>query len=314
VIIVAWNSRDELAQCLESLRNLHVLPLQIETLVVDNASRDGTAEFLRENLSRFGNIGLRVIYNDENLGLSRATEQAYEAGSGNWILLCNPDIVFDGDFKTMLTYAVSHPGLIVAPQMVGPDGRAQMIVHRRFPTVTRVFFGFGFLGSYLDATVMRYFVRRDYCYERHTSLGPVVRIDQPGASLLLMNRNVVERVGGVLSEVFPVYWNDVDLARRAQRAGIERVLMSNVMIGHHQSYSGSKPFRPWLRYLFCRGLIRYARKWHMHPMTLRILFFWDAVLSIPLFVFLQRRSEKFWTILRLAIGIASSQARAVATA
>ncbi len=291
VIIVAWNSRDEVEQCLGSLNGLARLPVKLETIVVDNASDDGTTDFLRTSTSSMGRIGLKVLYNSENKGLSRATQQAYKEASGKWVLLCNPDIIFNQSLEKMLSYAFSHPNQILTPELVSMDGR----IHRhsqRFPTTARVFFHLATVGEYLDRVLMGGLVWSDYCPRVDNSYNRPVHVDMPGASLLLMSRDVIEKVGGIFHDGFPVWWGDVDLAKRAETVAIPRVLLTEVKIAHRRSYSQRKLPGHTARYLFCRSMIHYARKWKLHPRLLRFLFLVDAVLAIPLFVFLRKGSPQ----------------------
>src|SRR6059058_5718891 len=117
-----------------SLARMKDLPIEIETLVVDNGSMDGTVEYLQENELTFKGIGLRVAYNSENVGLSRATDQAYQRARGNWILLCNPDVAFNRGFLELLRYGTSHTDAIMTTdgsrKREGPEGSHEAFSHR----------------------------------------------------------------------------------------------------------------------------------------------------------------------------------------
>jgi len=90
VVIVAYNCRDALADCLASLES-EPCDLSLETTVVDNASRDGTAEMVRRRFER-----VRLIANDANRGFAAANNQGIDPASGRHILLLNPDTVVHG--------------------------------------------------------------------------------------------------------------------------------------------------------------------------------------------------------------------------
>lgn len=296
--------------CLQSLVNLPHLPSEIETLIVDNDSSDGTREFLQAIAPKFKRIRLKTIFNSRNIGLSRATAQAYENSIGEWVLLCNPDIAFDGTFHDLLSYVFSHPQEMVTPELLNMDGSRQRVVHRRFPTVTRVFFDFGLLGSYIDEKLMDHRVRKSYAYQDE-ELPSIAPIDQPGASFLLFSRPTVQRIGYIFDPQFPVWWNDVDLAKRAEKAGIPRTLLSNVRMRHVLGHSQKKDLRSPQRYLFCRSMIHYARKWSMHPYLMQVLFTLDAILSVPLFTFVQSRTRGPMTVLKRSISFAAAQVAGV---
>lgn len=281
IIIVTWNSREAVLRCLRSLDALGKLPFSLETIVVDNFSSDGTSQALADQKATIAKIGLKLLTNPRNLGLSMATEQAYKIASGEWILLCNPDIVFTTDFPKMVSYARSQSDFrMLAAEMVNRDGSVQRVVVRRFPTVARVFFSFSVLGYGLDMYFLGNFFADDCTYKRAKFIEPVTSVDQPGASFLLLSREAIERIGGIFSAEFPIWWNDVDLAKRAQSAGIKRGIMPGVRIPHELGYSSKRLSRPTRRYIFCQSMVRYCRKWKMHPKLIQSLFVLDGLINL----------------------------------
>lgn len=288
IIIVTWNCKNEIAECLRSISTLDGLPVEIETLVVDNGSRDGTAEFLRDIEATFKNIRLTVVLNSENTGLSRATQQAYDRARGNWILLCNPDVSLNPSIKEFLEYGFASPNSVIAAELANYDGSIQRAVCRRFPTLSWVFFDFSCVGSYLDKKLMNHMVRRRFTYEGEI-LPRAAMIESPGASFLLLNRTTITKLGLIFDPAFPIWWNDVDLAKRAEASRIPRILLTSVKMKHALSRGGSGQMEDTVRrYLFCRSLVHYAQRWKMHPGIVRILFSIDAIVSLPiLFVVLR---------------------------
>ena len=307
IIIVAWNCQEEVMNCLRSLAELRDLPPDLQTLVVDNGSEDGTRQSLEASSSRFTNIGLEVTYNSRNVGLSSATQQAYRKAHGSWILLCNPDVTFNANLGQMVAYGISHPDEMITADMVNNDGTLQRVIHRRFATITRVFFDFATVGTYLDEKFMNHLVRRNYSYQNEL-LPSVAVIEQPGASFLLFNRGLIQKLGFIFDLALPVWWNDVDLARRAERAGIQRILLSEVRVKHGLGRSGSKKMPSGTQWrIFCRSMLFYARKWKMHPHLLQLMFCADAILTVPLSAIVQGRSHGIFKVLRRSIPRAAAQ-------
>ncbi len=307
IIIVTWNCQEEVMNCLRSLSGLRDLPAGLQTLVVDNGSEDGTRESLQASSSILTDIGLEVTYNSRNVGLSSATQQAYRKARGNWILLCNPDITFNENLNRLVDYGFSHPDEMITAEMVNDNGTLQRVIHRRFATITRVFFDFSTVGTYLDEKFMNHLVRKNYSYQGEI-LPPVAAVEQPGASFLLFNRGLIERLGFIFDARLPVWWNDVDLARRAERAGIQRTLLSDAKVKHGLGRSGSRkmPSRTqW--FVFCRSMLFYARRWKMHPHLLQLLFCADAILSVPLSAIVQGRTRGILGVLRKTIPRAAAQ-------
>ena len=121
MIIATWNTRDLLADCLDSVREQR-LPGGLETIVVDNGSTDGTAELLRERTGE-----LRVIANARNAGFAEANNQGAAAARGRILFLLNSDTrLTSPDTLERLAEAAERPGVGVAgPMLLNPDGSLQ---------------------------------------------------------------------------------------------------------------------------------------------------------------------------------------------
>ncbi|MGA2902387.1 MAG: glycosyltransferase [Candidatus Korobacteraceae bacterium] len=103
VTIVTWNSAQYLKECFAALARQDYRDLEI--IIVDNASEDGTHALLQPVEPKW-----RVIYNDKNVGFAAGQNQAIRASRGDWVLCLNPDVVLSPDFVTQLVGAgEAHP-------------------------------------------------------------------------------------------------------------------------------------------------------------------------------------------------------------
>ena len=103
VLIVTWNSARFLPECFDSLNRQHYR--ELEVVVVDNASNDGTRELLRAREGAW-----KVILNDVNRGFAAGQNQAIAASRGDWLLCLNPDVVLSMDFvQHMVDTGSAHP-------------------------------------------------------------------------------------------------------------------------------------------------------------------------------------------------------------
>ena len=98
ITIVTHNSARHLDECFSSIRQQTYLDLEV--IIVDNASTDGTRELLKRVESNW-----RVIYNDANVGFAAGQNQAIRAARGEWVLCLNPDVVLSPDFISELVQA-----------------------------------------------------------------------------------------------------------------------------------------------------------------------------------------------------------------
>ena len=124
IIIVTYNSKDEIGMCLESLVG-HTEPFPTTITVVDNASSDGTAAFVRQRFP-----AVQVIEAGGNLGFSRANNLGIRATTSDYVLLLNPDTVAPpGAIQTLVRGLAAHPDAAI--------GGARMLNERGFPENSR---------------------------------------------------------------------------------------------------------------------------------------------------------------------------------
>lgn len=226
VLIVTWNCRDLIGPCLDHLLASR-LDDEMEVIVVDNASRDGTAEVVRS-----GFAGVEVIESGGNLGFGRGNNLAARRAQGEYLLLLNPDAYLtDPDALGQLCAALDadRKGAIaaVAPMLVNQDEshqvgdagfapsvgnivRHQMLVSRFVP---------GTRGFYINRPAL---LRRDR-----------VRVQWLAATCLLVRRAAFEQVGGFDPSFF-MYGEDVDLGLRLNATGRTQFLLPAVRVVHLQ--------------------------------------------------------------------------------
>ncbi|MGH9517143.1 MAG: glycosyltransferase family 2 protein [Terriglobales bacterium] len=208
VIVVAWNCRKVLSDCLESIL-LQVEPERSEIIVVDNASSDGTAAMVRANFP-----SVKLIESDVNLGFARGNNLGLEAATGEYIFLINPDVVVGSDtFAKMLDHLRSHPGIgMLGPKIIGRDGAVQRSCMRT-PTLWNQLCR----ALALDTLNKKSRLFGGYLMNEfpHDALRDV---DIINGCFWLVRRTALEQVG----EMDPQFWmyaDDLDWCRRYTEAG-----------------------------------------------------------------------------------------------
>ena len=137
-VILSYNSERHLESCLDSLlAALQGLPERSEVLVVENGSRDRSAEILQRYQDRHPDT-VKGLFQDRNLGTTASRNLALRRAAGRYILILDSDVVVPaGTLERLLDYLETHERCgLVAPRLVYPDGRPQLSVDR-FPTLWR---------------------------------------------------------------------------------------------------------------------------------------------------------------------------------
>lgn len=219
VVIPSWNTAALLAKCLGALQRS---TLECETLVVDNASSDGSAELVARDFPR-----VALLRNLRNEGFAKACNQGLRASSAPLVLLLNSDTEVAPDALERLARFLETHGeyAAAAPRLVEADGSTQRACMNLPNWSTPLWFGTPLERWFpRSAELQRYFAR-DFDYERDGDAA------QPPAAALLLRRSALEALGG-LDESMPLYFNDVDLARRLLAAGWRTRYLCEARVGH----------------------------------------------------------------------------------
>ncbi len=232
IVIVNYNTRQVLADCLRSLQASEGVGACL-VIVVDNASSDGSAEMLAETFpwvqliacERNGgyawgnNIGLRAAGFGQDTRLEALPRYA---------LLLNPDTILPPDaLSTLIAFMDTHPDIgAVGPKLVRQDGSLDKACRRSFPTPAVSFYQFTGLSKLFPAS--RRFGRYNLTY-----LDPDVQadVDSVVGAFMLMRARALEQAG-LLDEAFFMYGEDIDLAYRIKARGWRIVYNPAVTVLH----------------------------------------------------------------------------------
>ncbi|HEY3990177.1 MAG TPA: glycosyltransferase family 2 protein [Acidobacteriaceae bacterium] len=208
VVIVSFNTREVLRECLEALAR-ESAGLSVQTIVVDNGSKDGSIEMLRADFPV-----VELIVSPENLGFGRANNLAFERARGRYIVLLNSDaFLTPGSLRRSLEHMEANPRVgLGGGRLMGRDGSWQPSA-RRFPTLITDLFVYSGLAD-------RYARSRIFGSYNRTWADPMqaAQVDWvPGAYSIL--RAEALAAAGPFDPRFFLYYEEVDLCRRIQAAG-----------------------------------------------------------------------------------------------
>lgn len=246
VIVVSYQSREPLHDCLTSLRT-HAPARGARIWIFDNASRDGTVEMVR---SEFPEITL--MPSARNLGFSVANNVAIRSGRAPYVLALNPDTrVMPGTLDHLLDLMESRPTVGIAGcRLEREDGTLDHAARRSFPTPLGALGHFTGIGrrSGALASLSQY---RAPSVKR----GPV---DAVNGAFMLIRREALEEVG-LFDEGYWMYMEDLDLCYRFQQAGWTTWYEPDVTVVHTKGASAGKFRNSRLNYAFHYGMLRFYR-------------------------------------------------------
>jgi N-acetylglucosaminyl-diphospho-decaprenol L-rhamnosyltransferase len=247
IIIVNWNTRDLLADCLDSIAQT-TDDFNVEVIVVDNASSDGSPTMLRQQFPQ-----VHLIENRENVGFARANNQAIEQCRGRYALLLNSDALLSADAaQTMLDLAEARPQAgIVGAQLLNLNGSFQAS-HTPFPNPWQEFLILSGVGRMLYG---RWYPSRGPEENR----GPQ-SVDYVEGACMLVRRGAFEDVGG-LDEGYFMYAEEVDLCYAMRAKGWQVWYQPAAKVIHLGSGS-SQNRRPQREADLYRSRVRFFRKYY----------------------------------------------------
>ncbi|MCK4352410.1 glycosyltransferase family 2 protein [candidate division WOR-3 bacterium] len=227
IIIVNFNTKEALRHCLESIiKNTN--RLNYEILVVDNHSSDKSIKMVKR---KFPQVGL--IENKENIGFSRANNQAIYKAKGKYILFLNPDtIIVDNAIGKMFMVIESHPKIgILGCKILNPDGSTQWISCGKFLTPLTLFLWQTLLEKLFNKSKlfggreMRYWIR-------NTNRA----VDWVSAVSMIVRRKVIQDIG-MFDENFFSYLEDAEFCYRAKEKKWKVYFLADASIIHLLSQS-----------------------------------------------------------------------------
>ena len=249
VIIVNWNTKDLLSQCIESIKT-HTERTSYEIIVVDNFSSDGSPEMVEKN---FPDVFL--IKNKKNRGFGRANNQGLAKAQGKYILFINSDVVVEENcLDEMLDFMEKNPDVGASScKLTFPDGTLQHSC-RKFPSLKTFFLMLlGVRYFFPNMKIFRYYLMLDWDHSN------IKEVDQIMGSFMLIRRDVLDQIGS-FDERYWMYFEEVDLCLRMKKAGWKIVHYPYVSAVHFLSKSSEQWGEAKRITEFQSSLLKYFRK------------------------------------------------------
>jgi len=250
IVIVGYNSLPELGECLASVRDTGA-SVRLETVVVDNASTDGTVEFLRRE-----HPDVRVVANGRNVGYSKAVNQGIAESRARYVLVLNPDIVVRPDaLQKLITSMDERPDVAIAgSKLLNPDGSLQYSC-RRFYTFWTLFLRRTPLGKlFKNGRTISNYLMLEFDHEHSREVDWVI------GACMIVRKDALADFGG-MDERFFLYFEDVDWCYRVWQSGWKVWYVADSVMQHRHARESARPGLS--KQLVAHGLsmIHFYEKW-----------------------------------------------------
>jgi GT2 family glycosyltransferase len=263
-IIVNWNTKDLVLQCIDSLFQKQGNYTQ-EIIVVDNASSDGSADAIKTKYPE-----MQLIQNSQNLGFAKANNIGIKKSTGKYLCLVNSDIqLLDNTISFMISFMNNNKDVgLSGPKILWPDLTLQHSC-KNFPSVRTLMCETLSLNRLFPNTAL--FSGEDMFFFKHDQQ---LKVDWLAGCFMMIRSEVLATVG-LLDELFFIYSEETDLCKRIRDAGWEIVFLPEVSAIHHSGASAKK--NP-LRFSKEQRLSE-LKYWKKHK-TLPIRFFFSVILLL----------------------------------
>lgn len=227
VIIVNYNVKYFLEQCLCSVfkAGRHI---NIEVIVVDNFSSDGSREYLEPAFPE-----VTFCWNKENLGFAKACNLGLKHAKGAYILFLNPDTIIGEDcFEKCIDFLQSHTQSgVLGVRMIDETGRFLKESKRGFPSPVTSFFKLSGLAALFPRSgrFAKYYLSNLDEFQTH-------EVDVIAGAFMMIEKKVLDITGG-FDEAFFMYGEDIDLSYRIQKQGYKNYYYPGVTILHFKGKS-----------------------------------------------------------------------------
>ncbi len=266
VIIVSYNTKEKLKNNLEALFKSE--GVDFEVFVVDNNSKDGSVEMLKENFPQ-----VKLIANKENFGFARANNQAIKQAKGDMILLLNPDMkVFSDTLKKQVDFAKQNEKAWVSGCKLVDKNNNIVRQVRNFPK----FFDQAMIIlkiPHIFPFVLNSYIVKNFDYSKSA------KVDSLRGSFFMIKKIALEKVG-LLDENFFIWFEEVDYCKRVYQSGGEVWYNADNKAIDYVGQSFAKVKRNKKQKYFRDSMIYFFEKWGKPYEVFLLKFFWKMVLLV----------------------------------
>ncbi|NUU59624.1 glycosyltransferase family 2 protein [Paenibacillus agri] len=221
IVIVNYNTKEITSRCVDSFLYNRVDDNDVEIIIVDNASTDGSSIYLQEKYSQRENI--RIILNEKNLGFGLANNIGVKVAKGNYIAFANSDTYVESfNFKNLITCFEEQKNIgALSCKILYPNGSIQTLGFN-FPSLWNDF--------KLNALFWNYKFMKKIRYRKYKNKGLIER-DWVSGCFFICKKELFKEVNGFDSSIF-MYAEDLDICARFFSLGCRNFVYDKEQIYH----------------------------------------------------------------------------------
>ncbi len=231
IVIVNYNVRHFLIKCLESIAKADKTNLNIEIIIIDNASVDGSCVAIKEQFPNF-----TLIENSKNFGFGKANNQGFEIAKGKYVLSLNPDTIIQEDtLRSTIEFLEQNDDCaVVGVKMIDGSGKYLLESKRGLPTLWNSLCKFSGLTTIFPKTSLF-----SGYYMGHLSEDTVNEVEVLCGAFMMFRSTVLKQLGGFDEDYF-MYGEDIDLSQKISAAGYKVYYFPKTRIIHFKGESTKK--------------------------------------------------------------------------
>jgi GT2 family glycosyltransferase len=256
IIIVNYNSKSKLLNCLQSIYDSNFNNLNWEIIVVENNSLDDLSDIVKKYKN------LKLIASEKNLGMGGGNNLGIKHSSGDYILISNPDIIFKKNCIVNLYSYIkkNNECALVGPKLVYPNGQLQYS-SARFPKIYLPILRRTLLGRFFPNYLNNYFLKSD-SYDKIREVNWLL-----GACFIVKRNEFFITKDKLFDERFFMYFEDVDLGKRINKKNKKVVYLPSAIAIHDHIRASARykwylaVFKDKLAKEHIKSWLRYFLKW-----------------------------------------------------
>jgi len=220
IIIVSFNDKPHLEECLSSIEE-NTQNMNLEILIVDNNSSDGSQEFIKQNYPQ-----IKLITNEENVGFAKANNRGFREGKGEFFLFLNTDtVIYPNALSLLLEELKINPRVgAIGPALLRGENAYQISFGKRVSFASQIFQKF-FLNLFYKLMLKGIQKRK--------------KVGWLSAACFMTRKEILEDVG-LFDENFFLYFEDIDLCYRIRKKGWSLLFLPQARVFHKGGTSTGK--------------------------------------------------------------------------